>query len=408
MLPPSITPLSASSIVALGSGVPSVGVNPSSGASTIVPPSGSVGDPTSSITPPGGSSSGIVPPGGSVGGSSGGSVKPLGGKYDATGECVQDKVRRDCTTSKDLMRQSIKLAIKIERGLGTEQDNIDLARNTATLAARETMPDKTADDYVRRLSNSSLYNSLTPKERTYMWVGLTTDFVNKKIDQAGFGDRVYGAENSVVVRDGSGKIIGFTGNGKSQSSSGLDPSLGAMGVFKNTKGGIIGFVITAFSSSTTDPDERISLGAGALLRGIAIAGTAGLTALGVFISSAIVNSHDDEESTSSLNSDATTSNLEPEDPCKQFEINGSNPYRSQTDTQLLDSLSSYESLVSEHIFKIDDFRANPTIRTPGVSPEIAQKQIEGRIRALEKQLSKQRGELGKIVKEIGRRAAGCP
>ncbi len=312
MLPPSITPLSASSItspssllivtpnagdvssiVAPGSSVPSVGITPSSGASSVIPPSGSVNDPTSSVTPPGGSSAGIVPPGGSVGGSSGGKVQPLGGKYDATGECVQDKVRRDCTTSKDLMRQSIKLAIKIERGLGTEQDNIDLARNTTILAARETMPDKTADDYVRRLSNSPLYKSLEPKERSQMWIGLTLDFANGKLDKAGFGDRVYGAENSVVVRDGSGRIIGATAITKKVTVS-SDPSIAIAGGFgKGAKPGIFGLILAAFLNSSTESDERAAAGATALIRGIAVVSAAGLTALAILTKVTIGQSHDD-------------------------------------------------------------------------------------------------------------------
>jgi Pretoxin HINT domain len=94
VLPPTLTPLSASSItapsslqivtpnagevssiVAPGSGVPVIGTTPASGSSSIVPPSGSVSDPTSGVIPPGGSSSAVQPPAGSGSGSS--AVQPL-------------------------------------------------------------------------------------------------------------------------------------------------------------------------------------------------------------------------------------------------------------------------------------------------------------------------------------------
>jgi hypothetical protein len=79
----------------------------------------------------------------------------------------------------------------------------------------------------------------------------------------------------------------------------------------------------------------------------------------------------------------------------------SNPYKKLPRDKVLDSKKAYEKLIAEHEKKLADYRANPykydnlgTLKN--ASPELQQKIIDGRIRALEKQLIKQQNELKKI------------
>jgi hypothetical protein len=74
----------------------------------------------------------------------------------------------------------------------------------------------------------------------------------------------------------------------------------------------------------------------------------------------------------------------------------------QTREQLLKSKSSYEKLIQEHKAKLQDYINNPDAYDnlgllKNVSPEVRQKIIDGRIKALEKQIQKQIGELEKII-----------
>ncbi len=181
VLPPSITPLSASSItspssllivtpnagevssiVAPGAGVPSVGVNPSSGASTIVPPSGSVNDPTSSVTPPGGSSGAIVPPGGSVGGSSN-RVKPLGTYNPVTGKCVEiDWNTEQCDTDKDLDTKANNLEAAAAGASGTKREEyllkLEEIRLQQNIRVRFGIDNRLADSIFKGIVGSEMYS----------------------------------------------------------------------------------------------------------------------------------------------------------------------------------------------------------------------------------------------------------
>ena len=77
----------------------------------------------------------------------------------------------------------------------------------------------------------------------------------------------------------------------------------------------------------------------------------------------------------------------------------------QTREQLEASRSSFEKLIIEHRQKLDDYRANPeafdnkgTLR--GAPDDLKPKIIAGRIKALEKQLAKQEGELRKVIEQL--------
>ena len=69
---------------------------------------------------------------------------------------------------------------------------------------------------------------------------------------------------------------------------------------------------------------------------------------------------------------------------------------------MLKSKSSYEKLIQEHKAKLQDYINNPDAYDnlgllKNVSPDVRQKIIDGRIKALEKQIQKQIGELEKII-----------
>lgn len=90
--------------------------------------------------------------------------------------------------------------------------------------------------------------------------------------------------------------------------------------------------------------------------------------------------------------------------------NASGPYERQTDAQLRKSASTYQSLVDEHIEKLETYRANPDASDnkgllKNASPDVRQKIIDGRIKSIEQQIKKQQGELAKVLSEIARR--GC-
>ena len=78
----------------------------------------------------------------------------------------------------------------------------------------------------------------------------------------------------------------------------------------------------------------------------------------------------------------------------------------QSRQELLKSKASFERLIAEHRQKLTDFRANPpAFDNKGVlrnaPEELRPKIIEGRIRAIEKQITKQEGELQKILELLG-------
>jgi hypothetical protein len=79
----------------------------------------------------------------------------------------------------------------------------------------------------------------------------------------------------------------------------------------------------------------------------------------------------------------------------------------QTREQLLSSKTSFEKLIAEHRQKPVDYIADPFahdnrgILRDAPTAEIRQKIISGRVRELESQITKQEGELRKIVERLG-------
>jgi YD repeat-containing protein len=203
VLPPSITPLSASSItapssltlvtpnagevssiVAPGSGVPVVGISPSGGSSSIVPPSGSVSDPSSGVVPPG-SSGAIVPPGGTATtGSSDATVKPFGATY-VGGVCTEIEWLKEnkCTPSKTLQAERKKLEDKIEAGNGTLDDKtrvqeINLQLNLRTMYSDDAIAD---GHYQRMTTDSALYQrDLSPAQKLH-WLQTMNRGISEKV-----------------------------------------------------------------------------------------------------------------------------------------------------------------------------------------------------------------------------------
>ncbi len=96
-----------------------------------------------------------------------------------------------------------------------------------------------------------------------------------------------------------------------------------------------------------------------------------------------------------------TSGAMPQGAAAQGKSTSGQPYSNQTRQQLEQSKKSYEELIREHELKLADYRKDPFSRDnkellKEQPPEIQKKIIEGRIRVLERQLEKQRGELKKI------------
>jgi Pretoxin HINT domain len=91
--------------------------------------------------------------------------------------------------------------------------------------------------------------------------------------------------------------------------------------------------------------------------------------------------------------------------------NACSPYTNKTIEELVKSKASYQDLIEEHQKKLQDYIANPDAydnqgilaNTPNT--EIRQKIIEGRIKALQKQIDKQKGELQKINSTIQERGS---
>ncbi|MEM6321537.1 MAG: hypothetical protein AAF960_28015, partial [Bacteroidota bacterium] len=82
-------------------------------------------------------------------------------------------------------------------------------------------------------------------------------------------------------------------------------------------------------------------------------------------------------------------------------ISGKGPLGKQTKKELENSKASFESLIEEHLQKIEDFKANPdAFDNKGVlkdaAPELREKIIQGRIKSLEKQIKGQRENLRKV------------
>jgi hypothetical protein len=77
------------------------------------------------------------------------------------------------------------------------------------------------------------------------------------------------------------------------------------------------------------------------------------------------------------------------------------PYVNQTQQQLEKSRRSYQDLIREHEQKLADYRKDPAAQDHNgvlrkAPPHLKQKIVDGRIKELEGQLAKQRGELRKI------------
>ena len=73
--------------------------------------------------------------------------------------------------------------------------------------------------------------------------------------------------------------------------------------------------------------------------------------------------------------------------------------------QLDKSKNSFEKLIKEHKEKLEKFKEDPVGGTKkelleGKSPEVQQKIMDGRVKALEKQIKKQEGELNKVNDQI--------
>ena len=85
---------------------------------------------------------------------------------------------------------------------------------------------------------------------------------------------------------------------------------------------------------------------------------------------------------------------------------GGNPYIGKPKPELLKSKSSYEKLIKEHQAKLDAFKKDPIGNTnpanlkqmmkDNPTQEVLLERAKGRIGALEKQLTKQQGELKQI------------
>ncbi len=88
---------------------------------------------------------------------------------------------------------------------------------------------------------------------------------------------------------------------------------------------------------------------------------------------------------------------------------GSQLYQSMTKPQLEKARRSYQDLIREHEKKLNDYTANPDaydnegMLKNAPNPQIRQQIIQGRRRALEKQIKKQRDELNKIDQELNSR-----
>ncbi|MEC5171302.1 DUF6443 domain-containing protein [Chryseobacterium nepalense] len=103
------------------------------------------------------------------------------------------------------------------------------------------------------------------------------------------------------------------------------------------------------------------------------------------------------------------------DVVKPENVSGSekNPYLDKALDELERAKSSYEDLIKEHEEKLKEFEKDPIGNTSpeklaemkkgNPTPEQLLQRAQGRIKALEKQLNKQRGELEKINNEIQRR-----
>lgn len=85
---------------------------------------------------------------------------------------------------------------------------------------------------------------------------------------------------------------------------------------------------------------------------------------------------------------------------------GKSNLEGQSRAQLEKSKQSYEELIAQHEQKLADYKANPLAHdNKGIlakaPPEIQAKIIAGRIKSLEKQIAKQKGELEKILELLG-------
>jgi Bacterial toxin 44 len=242
VLPPSITPLSASSITspssllivtpnagdvssiaAPGSSVPSVGITPSSGASTVVPPSGSVNDPTSSVTPPGGSSGAIVPPGGiSTKKTSDDEISPFG-YYDGSGNC-QEGPQAECRTTNNLQEENEILERKVANGTASPYQQLELARNRAQIQLRKLMGnDRVGDEAFNELHASSLLTGyadnggrlqgqLSIAIEANFWNQLALDIKTNVLEREDIPNLIWFAKEHVVEWDADGKPYFFRWN----------------------------------------------------------------------------------------------------------------------------------------------------------------------------------------------------
>ena len=82
--------------------------------------------------------------------------------------------------------------------------------------------------------------------------------------------------------------------------------------------------------------------------------------------------------------------------------------QNQTIDQLYKSRESYENLINQHEAKLEAYKKNPDLYDnkgllQNVAPVLRDKIIQGRIKALQKQIAKQKGELAKIIELINQK-----
>lgn len=117
-----------------------------------------------------------------------------------------------------------------------------------------------------------------------------------------------------------------------------------------------------------------------------------------------------EESAVSMEQTVPSANVQVSSPDVHTQAGGNN-MQSQTMEQLEKSKKSYERLIEEHEQKLKDYIADPDAhdnqgRLANATPEVREKIISGRVKALEKQIAKQKRELEKLVKMIDERSGG--
>jgi hypothetical protein len=260
-----------------------------------VPPSGSVNDPTSSVTPPGGSSGAIVPPGGTVGGSSGTGVKPLENQLingncrfvgDSNSQRALSRADQCESTAQSLQDKADFLGETIKTSSGrSAQERADLEFQLAKTRAQRidvVYPggsEPRAAASIRAISENPLYQEMSPERKLAFWhvmnYGLGTGQLGRK-DLANTAAAMWGLlENKSVLAQHPELKNGLLqmGPGSSNSGSSALAGMGLAFAVVGVGGGGTALGITATGS--------ISNPVGATLVMIVAAGVAGYVIAGV-------------------------------------------------------------------------------------------------------------------------------